>query len=585
MEGFCSFSSMTKIKFDKGTWFITATNHDGGSKVDSNGSGKTTVLDAIVWAIFGRTSGRRSGKSLISHGHTRCAVRLVLGEYHEELVITREIDKKESISATWLDPKTAEVEPIKGDKDAVQRRLLEILDINFETFCSTVFLGGSSHSTQFLLAQPAERSKILSYLVNDKAFQNAAKYLKEDHDKLEDRYTDLAREVALCQQSIDHHQSNVTLFKHQIDQAEDADRLRKEKIEAEITARKERIHRAEQEYAKVLKSLQTPVDELFNARKTLVGQINQFRTQADTYASKAGIDPNTIQVGSICRFCTQPVTQATKDAQERTYQSQMKMRQQARDAERKAQEQLVEVDRNIQHHNRQEELRDRLLSDVGDMKSDLLHLQDQLLIKPDTSSLARSLKDSEKYVSTYTAKLSKLNSEYKSLPPKIQVLRDLYLGFSKDIKNVMFDLLRDSLEAYTDLYLQSLTEGGFKVTYPSDSKSIREKFEIVLYNGQFQQDLSGYSEGETWRISFAILLALRRVLSDRCRGKLDFVMIDDPIGGLDESGTIGFVDLLRSMSQTECSLVLCTVPKSSFLTSDDNEIRLEKRYGTTKQIR
>ena len=75
---------MTKIKFDKGTWFITATNHDGGSKVDSNGSGKTTVLDAIVWAIFGRTSGRRSGKSLISHGHTRCAVRLVLGEYHEE---------------------------------------------------------------------------------------------------------------------------------------------------------------------------------------------------------------------------------------------------------------------------------------------------------------------------------------------------------------------------------------------------------------------------------------------------------------------------------------------------------------------
>lgn len=576
IEAFCSMAQYTRIEFEKGTWFLTGRNWDGGDKSDSNGSGKTMMLDAIIWVLFGKTSVGRKGKSIITNGHVRCSVRAEFGDEEPELIVTREIDGKERLAFTYRGQAT------KGDKDKVQKALCELLDIDYTTFCSTVFLGGTSNSTQFLKAEPSERSKILSHLVNDRNFQEASKLIEQDYKDKQHLLTKVQTQFAVLEAEISHYESTVKVFEENLFNAARAEEVRIQKLEAEITARKGKKMQLRKELEDLHEDLNYSIESLSMRRRELVAQQGANRADADKLASRAGVDPRSLNEGSRCSYCSQTITKETAQKHRNQYDTLMREREAYLKEGRELQLKVAEVDDKIRSHNQALAIQKRINREVDDINTDILHLQDQIQEKPNTDRLESKIAQVRELLSEKLKSKVVLLRDLTEIPNQITILHQLYVGFSRDIKNVMFDLLRDSLECYTDSYIRELTTGDFRVTFPSNSQNIREKFDIILYNGSFEQEIKGYSEGESWRISFAILLALRRVLHDRSRGLLDFVLIDDPVGGLDDFGTRGFIQLLRTMSETECSLVLCTVPKNGFLDESDKQIRVEKRnYRTT----
>jgi len=82
--------SDTKLELDNGVTVF----------VGNNGSGKSSIIDAITFALFGKHT-RKSNKGLIKRGTNQCYTKVIFSingkEYHAE----RKIDTKGTLSATY----------------------------------------------------------------------------------------------------------------------------------------------------------------------------------------------------------------------------------------------------------------------------------------------------------------------------------------------------------------------------------------------------------------------------------------------------------------------------------------------------
>jgi DNA repair exonuclease SbcCD ATPase subunit len=137
------------------------------------------------------------------------------------------------------------------------------------------------------------------------------------------------------------------------------------------------------------------------------------------------------------------------------------------------------------------------------------------------------------------------------------------VAFSGEVRNLMFDLIRGPLEEWTHHYIGLLLDTGIQVQFPH--QDVREKFEIVVWNGQHAQELSRYSGGELWRITIAILLAFRKVLAQQQNCKLDFLLMDDFAGELDNEGVANALQVLGQLTREDIGTVLMTIPREEFL--------------------
>lgn len=151
LSGFRSHLEETEISFDGRT--LTAI-------VGPTGAGKSTILEAITFALYGKTprGDQRSTTQLIC---SRCDTARVLLRFlvdDRECEITRVISRRGGKGQHLLvEPERDQ--PISGDR-AVTERVVELLGLSFEAFCSSVLLAQGQFS-KFLQSTPGDRDKIL----------------------------------------------------------------------------------------------------------------------------------------------------------------------------------------------------------------------------------------------------------------------------------------------------------------------------------------------------------------------------------------------------------------------------------------
>ncbi len=127
-----------------------------------NGAGKSALLDAMTWAIWGQ-SRARTDVELISLGETEAEVtfefRMGAREYRVMRRRTRsrhtlEFDSRQPGAENWL--------PIGGDSIRdTQARIITELNLDYETFANSAFLR-QGEADLFTQNRPSERKRILS---------------------------------------------------------------------------------------------------------------------------------------------------------------------------------------------------------------------------------------------------------------------------------------------------------------------------------------------------------------------------------------------------------------------------------------
>ena len=105
--------------------------------------------------------------------------------------------------------------------------------------------------------------------------------------------------------------------------------------------------------------------------------------------------------------------------------------------------------------------------------------------------------------------------------------------------------------------------------------------EIIIEEKGIQKNISLYSGGETTRITFSILLGLAELLSQRAGKKIETLIIDERISGLDENGIYQFAEIIHLIKKKYEKLIVIThIPQLKDLFGQIVKINKTKEEGS-----
>lgn len=180
MTAFCSYAEETTVDFDllsNGLYLITG----------DTGAGKTTIFDALLFALYGVASGNSRTVEMLHSDYSEKSVdtkveltflhggknyrverKLHYSKSHE----TGQYDGKPKKSATLYED---ERNPIEGDGN-VTARIKELTGLDESQFQQTVMLA-QGEFMKFLAAEPSERQSIVGKLFDSSPYKNYASLL------------------------------------------------------------------------------------------------------------------------------------------------------------------------------------------------------------------------------------------------------------------------------------------------------------------------------------------------------------------------------------------------------------------------
>lgn len=127
--------------------------------VGPTGAGKSSILEAIVFALYGKTvREERATKNLINSRSDETRVQLLFETEDAVWEVTRVLRRKGA--SQFVIRNHDEDSPAATGEKAVNAKIVELLGLDFEAFCSSVVLAQGDFD-RFLRAAPGPRSKIL----------------------------------------------------------------------------------------------------------------------------------------------------------------------------------------------------------------------------------------------------------------------------------------------------------------------------------------------------------------------------------------------------------------------------------------
>lgn len=201
-----NFMSWKSLEFSvsKGVTLVDGWNEDDQR---SEGSGKSSVLNAISWGIYGKLPKdvKVNVDDVIMDGEKSCQVVLEFDD-GDAIVRSRNPGEVYILQAGAV---------VKGkDANETQRKIEEFVGCNFETFCQSVYFA-QGYDKKFLPSNQSDKGKILSSIQNLQIFDKARKEVM-DLLKLEaDTIAKLKNESQLLESSqnnIRSQQALVTSF-------------------------------------------------------------------------------------------------------------------------------------------------------------------------------------------------------------------------------------------------------------------------------------------------------------------------------------------------------------------------------------
>jgi DNA repair exonuclease SbcCD ATPase subunit len=219
-------------KMDSGVWMIRG----------RNGSGKSTILEAIAWCLFGHTFRETRADDVVNTAakqHKReCSVRIDFS--NNVTVVRKRLGAKMSLE--YIKPDRTKIE--HGTVAKTQESLDRLLTIDWRTFSRTVMLS-SSHTINFISSSEDQKKAIIEKILGLDILTHYATLVDEDSSRI-------------CQH-----------IKETDSTIEDLTRQLKE-TEMQYDVNKKRIDELDTELREIVGQMEATRDELDNYKKSLI---------------------------------------------------------------------------------------------------------------------------------------------------------------------------------------------------------------------------------------------------------------------------------------------------------------------------
>jgi len=148
--------------------------------VGDNGHGKSAILDAMTWALWGKARAR-SPDELIHQGKTEMEVELefLLADNRYRIIRKRDKRGRGRSSLEFQLKDNGRFRPLTGDTiRQTQNEIIDLLRMDYETFINSAFLL-QGRADEFTTKPPAERKRILGEILGLSLYDSLEERAKE----------------------------------------------------------------------------------------------------------------------------------------------------------------------------------------------------------------------------------------------------------------------------------------------------------------------------------------------------------------------------------------------------------------------
>ena len=500
--------------------------------VGTNGAGKSTILDALTFSLFGKPFRKINKPQLVNTINEKdCRVEVEFSIGSTKWKVIRGI--KPNIFEIWRNDALLD----QASASADQQKWLEqnVLKMNYKSFTQIVILGSSTF-VPFMQLSAANRREVIEDLLDIKIFSSMNVVIKE-------KIRQLKEEIKTLELKKENLLDKVEMQKNFIEELEN-------RGNANINTNKEKITNLNAEiglYFEENSSMEQPLREYINQQDQLVGYAEKLR-KLGNLKGKISQKVSTITAehkffseNSVCPTCTQ------------TIEEEFRLNRIA-DAQDKAKE-LQSGYKELEEAIKEEEERERQFTALSKEISKLTNGISQNNIK--INGLQKQIRNLEHEIQVLTENLANRNSEHEKLESFKDNLKTTYddLSSKKDtIRHYDFSygLLKDGgvksqiIKKYLPLINQQVNKFlqmmDFYINFTLD-----EEFNETVQS-PIHEDFSyaSFSEGEKMRIDLALLFTWREVARFKNSVNTNLLIMDEVFdSSLDGFGTEEFLKIIR----------------------------------------
>jgi len=500
--------------------------------IGTNGAGKSTVLDALTFSLFGKPFRKINKPQLINSVNEKdCKVEVEFSIGDTNWKVVRGI--KPAIFEIWRNGAALDQSAAALD----QQKWLEqnVLKMNYKSFTQIVILGSSTF-VPFMQLSAANRREVIEDLLDIKIFSSMNNLIKE-------KIRSIKEDVKILELKKETLKDKVQMQKDFIEELEN-------RGNANINTNKQKITNLDEEignYMKENESSEDPLRALIREQDAITGYAEKLR-KLGNLKGKISQKVSTITKehkffteNTVCPTCTQSIDEEFRINR-------------IKDAQDKAKE-LQSGYKELEEAIKEEEERERQFNTLTKEISKLTNGISQNNIK--INGLRRQIRNLESEIQTLTENLANRNSEHEKLESFKDNLKTTYdeLASKKDTINYYdfsYSLLKDGgvkskiIKKYLPLinqqvnrYLQMM---DFYINFILD-----EEFNETVQS-PIHEDFSyaSFSEGEKMRIDLALLFTWREVARMKNSVNTNLLIMDEVFdSSLDGFGTEEFLKIIR----------------------------------------
>jgi len=544
-------------------------DHSNNLIIGTNGAGKSTILDALTFSLFGKPFRKINKPQLVNSVNEKdCVTSIEFSVNSVEWKVVRGI--KPNIFEIYRDGNVLDQSASAID----QQKWFEqnVLKMNYKSFTQIVILGSSSF-VPFMQLPTSSRREVVEELLDIKIFSSMNSLIKE---------------------KIRGHKEQIRTFE-----------LKKESLKDKIEMQERFIREIENNGKSDIKNKETKIgtllseeNDFMNDNIKLMEELNEFENQLKNYTGaseklkklcdiKGKLSHKVSSITKEHKFFSENVScpTCTQSIEEEFRINKIE------DAQNKAKE-LQSGFKELEQAINKEEERERLFTSLTKEISTLTHG-----ISKNNTQIAgcqRQIRDLESEIQRITEQLANRNTEHDKLAELKENLKNTYDKLVEKKEDVF----------YHDFTYSLLKDGGVKSKIinkylPLINQQVNKYLQMMDFyinfklDGEFNETIqspihedfsySSFSEGEKMRIDLALLFTWREVARFKNSVNTNLLIMDEVFdSSLDGLGTDEFLKIIRFVIKDANIFVISH--KGGLEDKFQSVIRYEKVKGFSRMI-
>ena len=508
--------------------------------VGQNGAGKSTMLDAIAFALFGKPHRNINKPQLVNTVNNKnCVVEVTFVIGKSQYKVVRGI--KPNVFEIWKNDDMIN----QSSHSKEYQKILEqnILKLNHKSFHQIVVLGSSSF-VPFMQLPAQHRRDVIEDLLDINVFSKMNSLLKEKTAMLRDKMKDLSFKLDVENNKIETQKKYISDLKALNKTAKEQKDVQVNKLRKDLASLSKENAEISSEVEDKQKPLEKELNKLHDRKQVFVQYNAQFRQQMSQVVKESKF----YEENENCPTCSQEITESVRNDK---LQSSKEKAKELKDAMDEAsiksgeiEDSIKQVSDDLNAIRAKQSTVNSNNQTIARIQTEIEYLEKELNQTGDLETAKEELEAMQNTANEFNMDKFVLNEDYSYNNVMSEMLKDT------GIKTKIIKQYIPVINKLVNQYLQIL---DFYVHFDLDesfTETIRSR-----HRDQFSYD--SFSEGEKQRIDLALLFTWRMIAKMKNSISTNLLLLDETFdSSLDHDGVENLMKILHSLDENSNTFII-----------------------------